>query len=116
MSEPTQQSALVAAIDKMPWQVQALFLVGSTFGMPVVILGFYLAQDAGMLDNPVAERLEEIKGVMVQHETAMRDLTKSVERQGIQLETEARGRQMRCVVRATTEAEKRACFPTLEKE
>lgn len=116
MSEPTQQGMLVKAIDQMPWWVQAMLLVGSTFGMPVVILGFYMAQDAGLVGNPVADRLEEVKGAMIQHQAVMQDLTHAVERQGEQLVTEARGRQMRCVIRATTPEQKRACFPAIEDQ
>lgn len=113
MSE--QQPSVGSAMDNMPGWLKAVTMVGNTLGIPVLILGFYLAQDAGLLGNPVADDLQELKGLAVQHDASMRELTRQVEEQGRQFEDEAKGRQMRCVMRAQTEADKKACFPTVKE-
>lgn len=109
------QPSVGSAMDNMPGWLKAVTMVGNTLGIPVLILGFYLMQDAGLVGNPVAKDLEELKGLAVQHDAAMRELTRHVEEQGRQLEDEAKGRQMRCVMRAQTEADKKACFPTTKE-
>ena len=106
-----QPGSIGKALDEMPWWVKAVALIGNTFGIPTVLIGFYLAQDAGMIKNPVADELQEIKGITLQHDASMRELVKAVEEQGRQMADEAKNRQMRCVLRAKTEDEKRACFP-----
>ena len=111
MSErPTVNSAM----DAMPVWMKAVMLFGNTFGITALILAFYLAQDAGIIDNPTAKGLQELKGLTIQHEASMRELTRHIEEQARQLQDEAKGRQMRCVLRAQTEQEKKACFPTKE--
>ena len=114
MSEP-QPSSISGPVD-------SAMKFGEKFGIPALLLcayfGFDLAQQAGWVPNPVENRLgtiekeiQEIKGQGIKHDTSMTELTKAVEAQGEQLEEEAKGRQMRCVMRATTDAEKKACFP-----
>lgn len=112
----SDQPTVSGAMDSMPGWLKALMLVGNTLGIPVLILGFYLLQDAGMVGNPVAKELQELKGLAVQHDATMRELSRHVEEQGRQMEDEAKGRQMRCVMRAQTEAEKKACFPIADRE
>lgn len=91
---------------------------GKEFGAIALILAFFLGQDAGWINNPTVNELKEIKqeiqqvkGQVIQHDATMKELTKAVESQGEQLEEEAKKRQMRCVLRAKTEEEKKACFP-----
>lgn len=91
-------------------------------GALAVVLAFYLGQDAGYIANPVEEELgkihaelQEIKGQGIQHDATMKELTRHVEAQGRQLEDEAKGRQLRCVMRAKTDAEKKSCFPTKQE-
>lgn len=107
MSEP---NSVNSAMDGMPGWMRALMLFGNTFGLPALILGFYLAQDAGVIGNPTTKELQELKGLVIQHEASMRELTKAVETQASHLAESAKERRMRCVLRATTEDEKKACF------
>lgn len=105
---------------------------GKEFGVLALIVGFWLGQDAGLIANPVADKLgkieqtiatlnkdvneaiQEVKGQNIQHDASMKELTRAVEAQGEQLEEEAKKRQIKCVLRAATEAEKKACLSTKE--
>lgn len=109
-------TSIHSSVEAMPGWLKAVMMVGNTLGIPVLILGFYLAQDAGILANPVQKELEELKGLAIKHDATMAELTRTVEAQGRQLEEEAKGRQMRCVLRAQTDAAKKACFPKGEPE
>lgn len=95
-----------AVLSSMPWWVQAVGIIGT----PMLILAFYLAQDAGYINNPVAARLEQIegnqeqlKGLMLRHEQMTQDMLRVMER-------EAERRQKRCVLKAQTADQKTACF------
>lgn len=102
------------------------------FGVLAIIVGFWMGQDAGYIANPVAERLgkieqtiatlnkdtneaiQEVKGQNIQHDATMKELTKAVESQGEQLEEEAKKRQIKCVLRAATPEERKACMTSKE--
>lgn len=110
MSEEPKESAVNAA----PWWDQTIMRVGSTFGVPTILLGYYLAQDGGFIKNPVAEgindlktEMQELKGVVVQQGLSMRNMSE-------QMAKDSENRQMRCVLRAKTEDEKKACFPAVK--
>ena len=98
---------------------------GEKFGIPALLLcvyfGFDLGQQAGWIPNPMAkdiaemkEEIQEIKGQGIQHDSTMKELTKAVESQGEQLEEEAKKRQIKCVVRAATPEERKACMTSKE--
>ena len=98
-----------------PWWDQTIMRVGSTFGVPTLLLGYYLAQDGGFIKNPVAQELQELKmemqelkGVVVQQGLSMRNMSE-------QMAKDSENRQMRCVLRAKTEDEKKACFPSVKE-
>ncbi len=97
--------------ENAPWWARGIMAVGHAFGVSAILLGFYMGQSAGIIPNPVESELQEIKGVTIRHDAAMQALVKAVEVQGQQLAQDARERQMRCVLRAKTEDEKRVCFP-----
>lgn len=95
-----------AVLSNMPWWVQAVGIIGT----PMLILAFYLAQDAGYVNNPVATRLdqvegnqEELKGLSLRHEQTSREMVET-------MKADAQRRQKRCVIRAKTDQEKEACF------
>lgn len=94
-----------------PWWDQTIMRVGSTFGVPTLLLGYYLAQDGGFIKNPVVEEMaelrtemQELKGAVIQQGASMKNMSEQMAR-------DSENRQMRCVLRAKTEDEKRACFP-----
>lgn len=90
MSEPVGVGSTIGStMDNMPWWIKAVMLFGSTFGMPALILGFYLAQDAGVVGNPVEQKLEEVRGEIQ-------------ELKGLIV--------MQCVTHAATDAERKSCF------
>lgn len=98
-----------------PWWDQTIMKVGSTFGVPTLLLGYYLMQDAGIIKNPVAEtmqalktEMQELKGVVVQQGLSMKNMSD-------QMEKDSEDRQMRCVLRAKTEDQKKACFPSAKE-
>ena len=111
MSEDTQApSGFSRSLDKMPWWAQFIVFVGMTFGVPVVMVGWYLARDAGYIANPIVAELgalsgyvEELKGISLRHEETTRQMVET-------LEAEAEKRKKRCVMRARTDADKEACF------
>ncbi len=105
---------------------------GKEFGVLAFLVGFWMGQDAGYIANPVADRLgkieqtiatlnkdtneaiQEVKGQNIQHDSTMKELTKAVESQGEQLEEEAKKRQIKCVLRAATPEERKACMTSKE--
>ena|SRR3990167_1202160 len=104
--------------EQTPWHIQAMLKVGMTFGVPFLIVAFYLSQEAGWVPNPMAMEmakmegeLEQIKGLSINHEFAMKELTRVVGEQTSELKTMREERRMKCVLRATTPEQKRACFP-----
>src|SRR5574343_1769228 len=106
-----QPKTLESAIAGMPWCVTTGMLFANTFGFPILMVAYLLAQDAGVIRNPVADKaesidkpLQELKGTMIQHDASMRQIIAA-------MEDEARTRQVRCVLRAKTDEEKKACFP-----
>ncbi len=116
--------------------VDSAMKFGEKFGIPALLLcayfGFDLAQQAGWVPNPVADKLgaiektiatlnkdtneaiQEVKGQNIQHDSSMKELTKAVESQGEQLEEEAKKRQIKCVLRAATPEERKACMTSKE--
>lgn len=88
-----------------PWWAAAVRSTAMTFGIPTLLLGFYFAQNAGWIPNPVAEELQEIKGVILQSAATNQEIIKALKEQNQQ-------RQMRCVIKAKTDDEKKACFPS----
>lgn len=116
-----QQPTLASAISDSPAWAKSVAMIGGTLGVPALVLCFYFAQDAGLLGNPVAEALKEIhaeldavrdemqelKGAVIQQGGSMKNIAEQVAR-------EVENRQMRCVMQAQTEPEKKACFPNRE--
>lgn len=110
MSDETLHGSLVKSIEKMPWWAILGLLVGLTFGVPTINELFYRLQDAGVIRNPVAEELEELKGLNIQHETTMRELVKLFELRESERIARAKERQKLCVLRAKTDAQRQDCF------
>lgn len=105
--------------------VDSAMKFGEKFGIPALLLcvyfGFDLGQQAGWIPNPMAndmaemkKEIQEIKGQGIKHDTSMTELTKAVEAQGEQLEEEAKKRQIKCVLRAATPEERKACMTSKE--
>lgn len=101
--------------------IDGVIKFGKEFGAIALILAFYMGQDAGLIGNPTAEKLveierelQQIKGQNIQHDATMKELTKAVESQGEQLEEEAKKRQIKCVLRANTPEERKACMTNKE--
>jgi hypothetical protein len=101
-----------------PWHIQAMLKVGMTFGVPFLIVAFYLSQEAGWVPNPTAiemakmeGQVEELKGLSLLHEFSMKELARVVGEQTSELKSMREERRMKCVLRATTPDQKRACFP-----
>jgi len=97
-----------------PWWDQTIMRVGSTFGVPTLLVGYFLLQGAGVIPNPVQEELvelrgeiQELKGAVLQQGTGMQEI-------GKQMARDSERRQMWCVMRAKTDDEKKACFPAKE--
>lgn len=102
--------------DNAPWWARGIISVGHAFGVSAILLAFYMGQSAGLIPNPVEQELQEIKGVTIQHDAAMKELVRAVEEQGRQLAEDAKARQLRCVLRAKTDEDKKACFPSKERD
>lgn len=106
-----QGDGLGSVINKMPVWFQAFWLVAMTFGIPVLMVGYYLARDAGYIPNPVAAQLEMLKASVASHEASMQRLIDVVGEQTNRLDAMEEDRVMRCVMRAKNDEEKRHCFP-----
>lgn len=108
--------------DSAPWWAKGILAVGHAFGVSAILLAFYLGQSAGVIPNPVEERLEKIEAGMqqdaghaIRHDTTMQEMVKAVQEQTRHLEESAKQRQMWCVMKAKTDDEKKACFPAVAK-
>ena len=95
--------------DNAPWWAKSIGFVGKTFGISALILGFYMGQSAGLIPNPTVDELQEIKGHIVQSNAVNQEIIKALKEQNQQ-------RQMRCVIKAKTDDEKKACFPSKRDE
>jgi len=116
MSEESQQQTLGGMIDGMPWWVKAALVVYNTAGLPTLLLVYYLLQDSGVIPNPVDKRLaviegqqQETAGAIVQGNATNKEIIKALKEQNQQ-------RQMRCVIKAKTDDEKKSCFPNTKGE
>src|SRR5689334_12255888 len=93
-----------------PWYLNSVIQIGQAFGVSAILLGFYLLQSAGVIPNPVEERLRAIEegmqqdaGHAIRHDTTMQEMVKAVQDQARHLEENAQERKMRCVLRAKTD-------------
>ena len=110
-----EPGTLAQTVHEMPWWVKAFMVVGNTFGFPIIMLGYYLGQDAGWIRNPVEERLAKIEADMqqdaghaIRHDATMQEMV-------THLDESMKRDQMRCILRANTDEEKKACFPSVTK-
>ena len=99
----TQQNA--------PWWLKGVLDIGHAFGVSAILLGFYMLQSAGVIPNPVEDELQEVKGQLVAHLAVTQTLMKAVEDHNKQYNEDTKAKQLRCVLKAKNEAEKRSCFP-----
>lgn len=90
-----EETTIGTTMDNMPWLIKAVMLFGSTFGMPALILGFYLAQDAGLIGNPIADKIDDLRG---------------------QLEELKGMLVMQCVMHAANDNDRKVCFQSMRKE
>lgn len=104
-----------------PWWDQTIMRVGSTFGVPTLLVGYFLMQGAGIIPNPLQDQMEELQKEMKDLREEMQELKGAVLQQGSsmqeigkQMARDAERRQMWCVMKAKTDDEKKACFPTKE--
>lgn len=101
--------------DSAPWWAKGILAVGHAFGVSAILLAFYMGQSAGIIPNPIEERLKNIEegmqqdaGHAIRHDATMQEMVKHVEES-------AKRDQMKCVLRANTDEEKKACFPSVTK-
>lgn len=90
-----EETTIGTTMDNMPWLIKAVMLFGSTFGMPALILGFYLAQDAGLIGNPIEDKIDDLRG---------------------QLEELKGMLVMQCVTHAASDNDRKVCFQSMRKE
>lgn len=108
-----------------PWYVKTGMQTAMNFGVPtlmlLVIMVFLLAREMEWAPNPVADELEELKKVVaegfakiekdmqqdaghaIRHDATMQEMVKT-------LKEEADRNQMKCVLKAKTDDEKKACL------
>lgn len=98
--------------DNAPWWAKGIVAIGHAFGISAILLAFYLGQSAGLIPNPVEDRLAAIEAGMqqdaghaIRHDATMQEMVKH-------LDESLKRDQLRCILRATTDQEKKACFPT----
>src|SRR5574338_654547 len=115
--------------DNAPWWSKAIEMVIHTGGISLLLVMFRIAQQAGWVPNPVEQRLVDLEnsqtkileglqqnaGGTIRHDATMQELIKAVQDQARQMEEGEKRRQMWCVIRAKTDDEKKACFPSAPK-
>ncbi len=112
MADPEHSpSRIDALMVGMPWHARLLLIMGMTFGVPSIMVGFWLAQQAGWIENPVVQSLEHIKGITLQHELTMHEVSKGLYQNAEELRKVRERWQYRCVMRAKTDDQRKACFP-----
>lgn len=109
----TSDTGLGGVINKMPIWFQAGWLVAMTFGVPVLMVGFYLARDAGWIANPITAQLEQVNQAILRHDHTLIKLTEVVETQTERINTMEEDRILRCIMRAQNDDAKKACFPRI---
>jgi len=121
MSDPQPQQTLGGMLDRLPVWAQVGLVLYNLAGLPTCILAYNAMQDAGIIPNVVQEQLEKINAGMqqdaghaIRHDTTMQEMVRAVQEQARHLEESAKREQMRCVMRAQTDVEKKACFVTKE--
>ncbi len=85
--------------------------IGHAFGVSAILLAFYMLQSAGVIPNPLQEEVTEVKETLIAHIAATELHNKEAEKHYKQALEDAKARQLRCVLKAKDENEKRACFP-----
>lgn len=96
--------------DNAPWWAKGIMVVGHTFGVSAILLGFYLGQSAGLIPNPVESELENIKKELQELKGATLQGTASIKGIVTAMEEQNRRGQIRCVLKAKTDEEKKACL------
>lgn len=111
MSEPQPGQTVGSMVDGAPWWVKAGLTIYMTVGLPVSLVVWDKLEEAGIIPNPMVTELEELRGEMQELKGAVIQQGASLKDVAGHLAKEQESRQMRCVMRAQTEQEKRACFP-----
>ncbi len=96
--------------DNAPWWAKGILAVGHAFGVSAILLAFYMGQSAGLIPNPVEselieikKELQEVKGALVQGTATIKEIVTALEDQN-------KRNQLRCVIKAKTDDEKRICL------
>lgn len=127
MSETPVQITSVQIPDNAPWYVKSALAIGHTFGVSAILLAFFLGQSAGVIPDPKNDKLAEIEdrlgkvesqlqqnaGATIQHDASVKELIKNFEQEKLDRRQD---RQKWCVLKAKTDDEKRACFPSTENK
>ena len=96
MSEPTSPQIP----DNAPWWSKAIEMVIHTGGISLLLVMFWMAQQAGWVPNPVEQRLGDLEnsqmkileglqqnaGGTIRHDATMQELIKAVQDQARQME------------------------------
>lgn len=112
--------------DSAPWWSKAIEVAIHTGGVSLLLVLFWMGQQAGWIPNPVEEELKELRaevtagfqyvkdgmqqnaGHDIRHDATMQEMVKH-------LDESMKRDQMRCILRAATDDEKKACFPSVSK-
>lgn len=94
--------------DNAPWWSKAIEVVIHTGGVSLLLVLFWMGQQAGWVPNPTNDALEEIKGHIIKSTALNQKIAEEMEKQSQQ-------RQLWCVKKAKTDEEKEACFPKAVK-
>lgn len=101
--------------DNAPWWAKGILVVGHTFGVSAIILGFYLGQSVGIIPNPVEDRLAAIEDKLDKGSGQQQEIMGLVVQSTAMLKEQNQQRQVWCVLKAKSDDEKKACFPAANK-
>lgn len=112
--------------ENAPWWSKAIEVVLHTGGISLLLVLFWMGQQAGWIPNPMADELKEVverldkvdAGMLKINDGMQQDAGHAIRHDSTtqqmieHLSAVSKRDQMRCVLDAKTDQEKKACFPT----
>lgn len=122
MSEEPKEQTLGGMLDRLPAWAQVGLVLYNLAGLPTCILVYNALENAGVIPNVVQAELVKVNtnlekiqdgmqqdaGHAIRHDATMQEMVRH-------LDESSKREQMRCVLRAKTDDEKKSCFPTAVK-
>jgi hypothetical protein len=117
MTDEPKEQTIGGMLDRLPAWAQIGLVLYNLAGLPTCILVYNALENSGVIPNVVDERLTAIESGMqqdaghaIRHDTTMQEMVKAIQDQARHLEDSAKRDQMKCILKAHTDDEKKACL------